>query len=119
MLCRRRASSAVPTVPPLQGKSESHGECPTCVGSELLNVCLAKTYMIAALARGLQAAGVSFTLPPTKDGSSGDAGVAMHRLAAADGSGQGGTSSEGGNAKEDPSQGNKATAAAANLLILS
>jgi hypothetical protein len=90
-----------------------------CAGSDLLNMGLAKTHMVAALARGLNAAGVSFTLPPTKGGPPGDGGLAVQRIAAADGHGQDGGSGGGNGGKDDQSHANKASAAAGNLLVLS
>ena len=77
--------------------------------------------MIAAVSEGLQRAGVTYTLPPSKDGGPGDPGqlAALKARAAGVGgtAGTDGTGTSGSN--EDHPMGNNATAAAANLLLIS
>jgi hypothetical protein len=90
-------------------------------GTDVITVRLARTYMIAALTRGLEAAGVSFTLPPMRDGSSGagDAACAVQHIAAHDSDDDDGDGAPGqGQGDKKESGEKKASAAAANVLVI-
>lgn len=89
-----------------------------CAGLDLLTTGLAKTSMIAAICQGLQAAGVTYTLPPSRDHKGGDDDSAARLRAAEAVAGTSPAAAGSSTTDQRNSDAAAASVAAANVLLM-